>query len=84
MSLSYGELLRHNKHYPVESPTTGENRIIIKIIIVIIIIIASSNCHFKSPSQVRQRRSSTRSNRKHAMAPLAAAIRSMCSGVEAE
>ena len=27
MSLSYGQLLRHNKHYPVEHPTTGENRI---------------------------------------------------------
>ena len=26
-SLSYGELLRHNKDYPVEHPTTRENRI---------------------------------------------------------
>ena len=25
LSLSYRELLRHNKHYPVEHPTTGEN-----------------------------------------------------------
>ena len=26
VSLSYRELLRHNKHYPLEHPTTGENR----------------------------------------------------------
>ena len=44
------------------------------IIIIIIIIIVAANRRRK----VQQRRSSTRSNRKHTMAPLAAAIRSMC------
>ena len=36
-ALSYGEMLRHNEHYPVEHSTTGENRIIIIIIIIITI-----------------------------------------------
>ena len=36
VTLNYGELLRHNKHYPVEHLTTGENQIIIIIIIIII------------------------------------------------
>ena len=43
------------------------------LIIMIIIIVAANRCH-----KVQQRRSSTRSNRKQTMAPLAAAIRSMC------
>ena len=36
------------------------------------------NCRANRRRKVQQRRSSTRSNRKHTMAPLAAAIRSMC------
>ena len=45
----------------------------IEDLIIIIIIVAANR-----PRKVQQRRSSTRSNRKYTMAPLAAAIRSMC------
>ena len=44
VSLSYGEFLRHNKHYPVEYLTTGENGIIIIIIIIIIMMYKLFEC----------------------------------------